>query len=96
MLAAAGDPAARAAKFLAAGCFRDMTRVSGADARMWSDICQANSRAVIENIEAVEGILSAAKEKIAQKDDGWLLDFFGRARAGREIFGLSAPEGEGE
>lgn len=96
MLAAAGDPAALGAKFLAAGCFRDMTRVSGADARMWTDICQTNSRAIIERIEAVEDILSAAKEKIVQKDKEWLMDFFERARAGRELFGLFAQEERGE
>jgi prephenate dehydrogenase len=96
MLTAAKDEASLAARFLAAGCFRDMTRVSGADARMWSDICQANSRAIIEKIEAVEGILAAAKEKIARKDEAWLLDFFGRARAGREVFGLLPQEWEGE
>jgi prephenate dehydrogenase len=96
MLTAAGDSAAIAAKFLAAGCFRDMTRVSGADARMWTDICRANSRAIIEGIEKVESVLSVAKGKIAQEDKAWLMDFFGRARAGRDLFGLFAPEAKGE
>ena len=96
MLAAAGDEVTAEAKLLAAGCFRDMTRVSGADPRMWTDICLCNSYAIIEQIQKVEKLIAIAKEKIAQKDEAWLMDFFASGRAGREHFGMFITEGKGE
>lgn len=96
MLSAAEDEVTAKAKFLAAGCFRDMTRVSGADPRMWTDICLSNSYAIIEQMEKVEQFLQLAKEKISQRDETWLMEFFGSGRAGREHFGMFITDGKGE
>jgi prephenate dehydrogenase len=96
MLAAAGDADAIEAKILAAGCFRDMTRVSGADARMWADICLTNSGAILRGLAEIDKLLLTAKEKIQEKDEAWLLEFFSQGRAGREAFGMSVLDGRGE
>lgn len=96
MLTAAKDEVTAGTKFLAAGCFRDMTRVSGADPRMWTDICLSNSYAIIEQMQKVEKLLDLAKEKILQKDEAWLMEFFANGRAGREHFGMFITDGKGE
>lgn len=96
MLTAAGDEVTAKAKFLAAGCFRDMTRVSGADPRMWADISLSNSCAIIEQIEKIEELLTIAKHRIIQQDEKWLMEFFNKGKAGREHFGMFITDGKGE
>ena len=96
MLAASDDESALNAKYLAAECFRDMTRVSGADPRMWTDICLTNGDSIIEQLEKFESILQKAKEKIKAGDEKWLMQFFASGREGREQFGMFVTDGKGE
>ena len=96
MIAASEDSASSGARFLAAGCFRDMTRVSGADARMWTDICLTNGDAILRQLSKVEDLLAEARQKIVEKDEKWLMDFFAKGRSGRESFGMFITNGSGE
>ena len=96
MLTAVGDEAASNSKYLAAGCFRDMTRVSGADPRMWTDICLTNKEAILTQLAKVQSLLSYVGEQVAEGDEEWLMDFFTKARVGREQFGMSLIDGKGE
>ncbi len=96
MLAAAEDDGALAAKALAAGCFRDMTRVSGADERMWTDICLANAEAIELQMGKVSARLDEALARIRAGDEEWLFEFFARAKAARQGFGLFSAAGKGE
>lgn len=96
MITAAEDEATNDARFLAAGCFRDMTRVSGADARMWTDICLTNGEAILHQMTRVEDLLKTARQKIIEKDEKWLMEFFSKGRSGRESFGMFITNGSGE
>ncbi len=97
MLAAAGDKAAVEAKELAAGCFRDMTRVASADVRMWTDICLTNKNAIASQYEKLRIILDEAIERIKAGDEPWIEGFFTKARDKRADFGLSSSaKGEAE
>ena len=96
MIAASEDEATASARFLAAGCFRDMTRVSGADARMWTDICLTNGDAILKQLSKVEELLEEAKQKVIDKDEKWLMEFFAKGRKGRENFGMFITNGSGE
>ncbi len=96
MLTAVNDESTNNAKYLAAGCFRDMTRVSGANVRMWTDICLTNPCAIVEQLEKVEQLLLQAKQKIKEGDKVWLEKFFTEGRAGRERFGMFVTDEKGE
>ncbi len=94
MLAAAGDEDTDKVKELAAGCFRDMTRVAGADVRMWTDICLTNGEAVVSQFEKLQAVLSEAIGHVKSGDQEWLEGFFGQARDNRVAFGLAAGRKE--
>jgi len=56
---------------LAAGGFRDMTRVASGRPEMWLDICHENAPAVVDTLDALVGELSALREMVAdnRRDD---------------------------
>lgn len=96
MITAVGDLSASNSKYLAAGCFRDMTRVSGADPRMWTDICLTNKEAILAQLAKVQELLTCVSQKVASCDEDALMEFFGQARSGCEQFGMSLMNGRGE
>lgn len=96
MLTAIGDDAVSNSKYLVAGCFRDMTRVSGADPRMWTDICLTNKTAILTQLKKVQELLLHVSEKVDASDEEWLMEFFTKARTSREQFGMSLIDGKGE
>ncbi len=53
---------------LAAGGFRDMTRIAAGDPGIWPDILFENRDAVVQSLEALEGRLKAIREALL--DDG--------------------------
>ncbi len=54
---------------LAAGGFRDMSRIAKSSPQMWSDIFIQNADHVIEAIESFQTELQKAKEMVEQKDE---------------------------
>jgi len=77
-------------KMIAAGGFKDITRIASSSPVMWQQICLTNgeniSRLLSEYIEA----LSAAKDMIDTKDADSLLALFDSARTYRESFANSS------
>jgi prephenate dehydrogenase len=53
---------------LAAGGFRDMTRIAAGDPGIWPDILFENRDAVVQSLEALEGRLKTLREALL--DDG--------------------------
>src|SRR5664280_2121073 len=53
---------------LAAGGFRDMTRIAAGDPGIWPDILFENREAVVQSLEALEGRLKTLREALL--DDG--------------------------
>ena len=68
---------------LAAGGFRDMTRIAAGHPGIWPDILTTNRDAVLDALDAYLDALHAARDFVAQSDDVALLALLERARAGR-------------
>jgi prephenate dehydrogenase len=82
----------RALLRLAAGGFRDMTRISAGRASIWPDICVANRPAITAGLDRLIAELSRVRERVATEDRVGLLQFLGRARTAR----VNLPSGYGQ
>ena len=70
----------------AAGGFRDFTRIASSNPQMWSDICLANDKALLNVLEAYMQDLGKLREAIAQKDSESILKIFENAKRARDAF----------
>lgn len=70
----------------AAGGFRDFTRIAGSNPRMWHDIMCANQQAILKALDLFENNLSRLRQAIADRDSGYLLSLFQRAKVARDQF----------
>jgi len=76
---------------LAAGGFRDMTRISAGRSVIWPDICFANSKAIAEGIDGLIDTLTNVKKWVVESDRKNLLAHLDSARQAR----LNLPVGFG-
>jgi len=65
---------------LAAGGFRDTTRVASGLPELWADICWHNRAPVLRSIAYLQDELEAVQEALLTQDAVGLQDFFDRAR----------------
>ena len=79
----ANDPAWGDASMLAAGGFRDMTRLAAGSPEMYRDICLTNSEALTRWLNAYIQTLSDLRNRSAEHDPG-LGESFARARQLRQ------------
>lgn len=68
---------------LAAGGFRDMTRIAAGHPGIWPDICLENRAAICQGLDDLTQALVDIREVIATGDRGRLLDHLHKARAAR-------------
>ena len=68
---------------LAAGGFRDMTRIASGHPGIWPDICEENRAAIIAGIDRLIDALGDARDQVAEHDREGLLRDLTRARAAR-------------
>ena len=68
---------------LAAGGFRDMTRVAAGHPGIWPDICTDNREAIVEVLTRLEGALAQVRTQVATGDRTGLLAGLERARVAR-------------
>ena len=73
----------RALLRLAAGGFRDMTRVAAGHPGIWPDICVENRQAIVELLGQLGEALSAMRELVASGDRPGLLAVLEQARTAR-------------
>ena len=73
----------RALLRLAAGGFRDMTRIASGHPGIWPDICSDNRAAIIDVLDDLTAALGRMREIVAADDRRGLLDALERARAAR-------------
>ena len=85
LMNAAADDAEQDAVLLrlAAGGFRDMTRVAAGHPGIWPDVCADNSDAIVGSLDRVIGDLSAMRDRVASKDRDGLLAVLARASTAR-------------
>ncbi len=80
---------------LAAGGFRDMTRIAAGHPGIWPDICVANREAIVAALDDYVGALDRVRGLVATSDRDGLLDVLERARAARRSLPVGTPTGEG-
>ena len=68
---------------LAAGGFRDMTRIAAGHPGIWPDICTENRTAIVEVLQRLEASLARMRDIVAAGDRDGLLTELERARAAR-------------
>lgn len=68
---------------LAAGGFRDMTRIASGHPAIWPDICHENREAIVEALDALIGGLGDMRDVVANGDGAALLARLEAARAAR-------------
>jgi len=69
---------------LAAGGFRDFTRIASSSPEMWRDICLANRKALLAEIDRYRGGLDEVRSIIESGDAKGLEALFSRARDARD------------
>jgi prephenate dehydrogenase len=82
-LAAAGAEEHSALLRLAAGGFRDMTRVAAGHPSIWPDICVENREAIVGVLGQLESSLAAMRARIERGDREELLEVLESARSAR-------------
>jgi prephenate dehydrogenase len=75
----------------AAGGFRDFTRIASSHPEMWRDICLANRRALIQEVDAYMTELLKTRVLLASGDAAGLEAMFATARARRDAWLDSLP-----
>lgn len=78
-----GDEQAGWALGLAAGGFRDTTRVAASPAHVWEDILFTNQEAVLEALAAFREALDGLEQAVRSQDAGAIRHWFGRAHQAR-------------
>ncbi len=68
---------------LAAGGFRDMTRVASGHPAIWVDICRENRDAIVDAVDAMVVGLTKMRRIVAESDDSALLEILRTAREAR-------------
>lgn len=81
----------RALLRLAAGGFRDMTRISAGRPTIWPDICVANQAAIVDGLDQLIEALTSMRELVSTSDRAGILDVLASARSAR----INLPVGFG-
>ena len=84
----------RALLRLAAGGFRDMTRIAAGHPSIWPDICAQNRSAIVEVLDQLVGDLAGLRDVIAEDDRAKLLAHLEDARHARRNLPTTAPGAE--
>ncbi len=67
-------------KTLAAGGFKDLTRIASSSPVMWQHICEQNKEHITEILSGYIRSLETAKEHIAAGDGQWVYRLFDQSR----------------
>ena len=74
---------------LAAGGFKDITRVASSDPTMWENICVANRNQILELIDTYVKALQQTRNTIAESHPEEIKEFFSSAKEYRDSFNIS-------
>lgn len=73
-------------KMIAAGGFKDITRIASSSPVMWQQICMTNNENILALLDAYMEALSKIRGQIASSDSAKLYEFFDQARSYRDSF----------
>lgn len=71
-------------KRIAAGGFKDITRIASSSPEMWEQICMTNTDAILEMLNAYIGSLAEIKEHLESHDEGYIYSLFERSKEYRD------------
>jgi prephenate dehydrogenase len=80
---------------LAAGGFRDMTRIAAGQPSIWPDICEENAGAIVDTLDSLIAALTDMRDRVADGDRNGLLEVLDRAASARRALPQAAPRPEG-
>ena len=81
---------------LAAGGFRDMTRIAAGQPSIWPGICDDNAEAIVETLDQLIDALGGMRRRVAERDHAALLEVLGRAAAARRALTERVPRTDGQ
>lgn len=81
---ARSDDSEHTMKRIAAGGFRDLTRIASSSPIMWESICASNREQILQAITAYKEILTEIQEKILAEDEQAVLQFFADSKEYRD------------
>jgi len=79
---------------LAAGGFRDMTRIAAGQPTIWPGICDDNAEAIVSTLDLLIDALGAMRRRVADRDFASLLAVLERAATSRRALSERAPRPE--
>jgi prephenate dehydrogenase len=79
---------------LAAGGFRDMTRIAAGEAAIWPDVCAENQSGILEVLDRLLAALTEVRRVVAGGDRDMLLKMLERAREARVNLPSGVPPSE--
>ena len=85
------DTPAEYMKLIAAGGFKDITRIAGSDPTMWEQICLENPRYIVELLKDYEEILAGMRKMVEEADGEGLHKTFEEMRDYRSSFATASP-----
>lgn len=80
------DSAEGIMKMIAAGGFKDITRIASSSAVMWQQICLTNTENIAALLTAYIDSLTVIREQLNSRDDSALYELFDSARIYRDSF----------
>ena len=87
------DDADHTMKMIAAGGFKDITRIASSSPIMWQQICGENKEKLLDFMDAYIAELTALRSSITKEDAPYLYDYFADAKDFRDSFNdvISGP-----
>ncbi len=85
-LIARSDDEDETMKMIAAGGFKDITRIASSSAVMWQQICGENKEQLLSFMDDYIGTLSSLRNEIAADNKDYLIDYFKDAKDYRDSF----------
>ena len=71
-------------QLLAAGGFRDITRISSSSPEMWTSICLANKDAILDFLHEYRGLLDTMEHAVEEGNETEINHFFATAKEYRD------------
>jgi prephenate dehydrogenase len=79
---------------LAAGGFRDMTRIAAGEPTIWPDVCAENRVGILDVLDRLLGALTQVRHVVATSDRAGLLELLERARYARVNLPAGVPSAD--
>ena len=76
---------------IAAGGFKDITRIASSNPDMWESICFENKEQILKVLTSLEEVIGEVKKELTADDHSKVHNFFNEARLYRDSFSNITP-----